>query len=109
MSRGILATSTARVVPGTTSAQLRAAWEDAYADEPFVHLVPEGSMPRSGDTVGSNSVVIGLAVDEAVGRVVVVAAIDNLMKGTAGAAIQCANLALGISETAGLSTDGVAP
>jgi N-acetyl-gamma-glutamyl-phosphate reductase len=109
MSRGILATSTARIVPGTSAAAVRKAWEDAYADEPFVQLLPEGSMPRSGDTVGANTALIGLAVDEAVGRVVIVTALDNLMKGTAGAAIQSANIALGISETVGLPTDGVAP
>ncbi len=109
MSRGILATSTARITPGTSAAAVRTAWEDAYADEPFVQLLPEGSMPRSGDTVGANTALMGLAVDEAVGRVVVVTALDNLMKGTAGAAIQSANIALGISETTGLPTDGVAP
>jgi N-acetyl-gamma-glutamyl-phosphate reductase len=109
MSRGILATSTARIVPGTSAAAVRQAWEEAYADEPFVQLLPEGSMPRSGDTVGANTALMGLAVDEAVGRVVIVTALDNLMKGTAGAAIQSANIALGLSETTGLPTDGVAP
>jgi N-acetyl-gamma-glutamyl-phosphate reductase len=109
MSRGILATSTARVTPGTTPAQVRDAWERAYADEPFVHLLPEGHFPRTADVLGSNTALIGLAVDEAAGRVVTVTAIDNLTKGTAGAAIQSANIALGLPETAGLSTNGVAP
>jgi N-acetyl-gamma-glutamyl-phosphate reductase len=109
MSRGILAVSTARLVPGTSAVQVRAAWDEAYADEPFVHVLPAGQMPRSGDTVGSNSALIGLAIDEAAGRVVIITALDNLVKGTAGAAIQCANIALGLIETAGLSTDGVAP
>lgn len=109
MSRGILATSTARIVPGTSTADVVAAWHSAYADEPFVHVLPDGTMPRSGDTIGTNSALIGIAVDEEVGRVVVVAALDNLVKGTAGAAIQCANIALGITETTGLTTDGVAP
>jgi N-acetyl-gamma-glutamyl-phosphate reductase len=109
MARGILATSTAKLVPGTTEAQVRAAWEQAYADEPFVHLLPAGSFPRSGDTMGANTALIGLAVDEAAGRVVAVSAIDNLVKGTAGAAVQCANLALGFDETLGLPVNGVAP
>ncbi|MES2170646.1 MAG: N-acetyl-gamma-glutamyl-phosphate reductase [Actinomycetota bacterium] len=109
MSRGILATSTARIVPGTRAAQVRKAWEDAYSEEPFVQLLPQGSMPRSGDTIGANTALMGLAIDEAAGRVVVVTALDNLMKGTAGAAIQSANIALGIGETTGLPTDGVAP
>lgn len=109
MARGILATSTARIRPGVTDAQLRSAWEAAYADEPFVHVLPAGVQPRTADTVGSNAALIGLAVDERAGRVVVTTAIDNLGKGTAGAAVQSANLALGLPETAGLSADGVAP
>jgi N-acetyl-gamma-glutamyl-phosphate reductase len=109
MSRGILATVTARIAPGTSAAAVRAAWEQAYADEPFVQLLPEGRFPRTADVLGANTALIGLAVDEAVGRVVVVTAIDNLVKGTAGAAIQSANIALGLPETAGLSLNGVAP
>jgi len=109
MARGILATSTAKLVPGTTEAQVRAAWEQAYADEPFVHVLPAGTFPRSGDTTGANTALIGLAIDENAGRVVVISAIDNLVKGTAGAAVQCANLALGFDETLGLPVNGVAP
>lgn len=109
MSRGILATSTARLVPGTSAAEVRAAWERAYADEPFVQLLPEGSFPRTADTLGANTCLMGLAVDEAAGRVVVVAALDNLAKGTAGAAIQSTNIALGLDETLGLPVNGVAP
>ena len=109
MSRGILATSTAKLAPGATAASVREAWESAYANEPFVHVLPEGEFPRTADTVGANTALIGLAVDEAAGRVVVVAAIDNLVKGTAGAASQSTNIALGLSETTGLSVDGVAP
>lgn len=109
MSRGILATATARILPGVSAAQIRAAWEAAYADEPFVQLLGDGRMPRTGDVLGSNIALIGLAVDEAAGRVVTVTAIDNLVKGTAGAAIQSTNIALGLNETSGLPIDGVAP
>ena len=109
MSRGILATSTARIRPGVDEAALRAAWEAAYADEPFVHVLPKGVQPRTADTVGANTALIGLEVDERAGRVVVTTALDNLVKGTAGAAVQSANLALGLPETAGLTVDGVAP
>jgi N-acetyl-gamma-glutamyl-phosphate reductase len=109
MSRGILATSTARVVPGTSAADVRAAWEHAYAGERFVELLPEGEFPRTADVLGANVALLGLAVDEAAGRVVVVTAVDNLTKGTAGAAIQSANIALGIDESTGLSVNGVAP
>lgn len=109
MPRGILATSTARLAPGAELAAVRAAWEQAYADEPFVHVLPEGVWPRTADVVGSNHVLLQVAVDEHAGRVVVVSAVDNLTKGTAGAAVQCANLALGLDETTGLPVAGVAP
>jgi N-acetyl-gamma-glutamyl-phosphate reductase len=109
MSRGILATATARLVPGTSAAAVRAAWGTAYADEPFVHVLPAGQFPRTADVLGANTALIGLAVDEAAGRVITVTAVDNLTKGTAGAAIQSANIALGLPETRGLSTNGVAP
>jgi N-acetyl-gamma-glutamyl-phosphate reductase len=109
MSRGILATSTARLAPGVSPADVRSAFEIAYADEPFVHLLPAGQFPRTADTLGANTALIGLAVDEAARRVVTVTAIDNLVKGTAGAAIQSANIAFGLPEELGLTTNGVAP
>ncbi len=109
MPRGILATCTARVVPGTGADAVRAAWVEAYADEPFVHVLPEGRWPRTADTLGANAVHLQVAVDAEAGRVVVVAAVDNLTKGTAGAAVQCLNLALGLPEGTGLTSAGVAP
>ena len=109
MSRGILATSTARLAPGVTETEVREAWEAAYGNEPFVHVLPAGQFPRSGDTTGANTALIGLAVDERAGRVVAISALDNLVKGTAGAAIQSANIALGLTETTGLPVNGVAP
>jgi N-acetyl-gamma-glutamyl-phosphate reductase len=109
MPRGILATCTARVTPGTTPAAVRAAWDRAYVDELFVHVLPEGQWPRTGDVAGSNVVQVQVALDERTGRVVAVASVDNLTKGTAGAAVQCANLALGLPEATGLPTVGVAP
>jgi N-acetyl-gamma-glutamyl-phosphate reductase len=102
MSRGILATSTARIVPGTSAADVRAAWEAAYAGERFVELLPEGEFPRTADVLGANVALMGLAIDEAAGRAVVVTAVDNLTKGTAGAAIH-------IDESTGLPVNGVAP
>lgn len=109
MSRGILATSTARVRDAVTASQLRDAWEATYRDEPFVHVLPEGMHPRTADTLGANTCLMSVTLDERAGRVVVVAALDNLVKGTAGAAVQSANIALGIPETVGLTQDGVAP
>ncbi|QTG79855.1 N-acetyl-gamma-glutamyl-phosphate reductase [Arthrobacter crystallopoietes] len=109
MSRGILATATARVKPGTDAAALRRAWAEAYADEAFVHLLPEGQWPHTKSVQGSNHVAIQLAFDEHAGRVIVSCAIDNLTKGTAGGAVQSMNIALGLEETAGLTHQGVAP
>ena len=109
MPRGILATCTARVKPGLSAATVRSAWEAAYAHEPFVHVLPEGQWPRTADVLGSNNIQLQVALDTRTGRVIAVAAMDNLTKGTAGAAVQCANLALGLPETTGLPTVGVAP
>src|SRR5918993_6057238 len=109
MSRGILATCSAKLLPGVDAAAARAAYEKAYADEPFVHLLPEDQWPATAAVLGANSVQLQLAVDPDAGRLVVVAAVDNLTKGTAGGALQCANLALGLPETTGLPVVGVAP
>ena len=106
-SRGILATCTAP----TTAAlpDIRAAYEKAYDAEPFIHLLPEGRLPMTGAVIGSNAAQLQIAVDADAGVLVAVCAIDNLTKGTGGAAVQSMNLALGWPETEGLSTVGVAP
>lgn len=109
MSRGILATVTAPLPGGVTVEQVRAAYAQAYADEPFVHLLPEGIWPQTQSVLGSNHVHIQVTVDVAAHRLVAVAALDNLTKGTAGGAVQSMNIALGLPETAGLTTLGVAP
>jgi N-acetyl-gamma-glutamyl-phosphate reductase len=88
---------------------VRTTYEKAYADEPFVQLLPEGSWPSTAAILGSNNVQLQVAVDEDAGRLVVIAAIDNLTKGTAGGAVQSMNIALGFPESTGLSTVGVAP
>lgn len=106
-SRGILATCTART--RAPLPQLREAYEKAYDAEPFIHLLPEGQLPRTGAVIGGNAAHIAVAVDEAAQTFVAIAAIDNLVKGTAGAAVQSMNLALGWPETEGLSVIGVAP
>jgi len=109
MSRGILATCSAKLRPGVDADAARAAFAKAYADEPFVHLLPDGQWPTTAAVLGANTVHLQLAVDPDAGRLVVVAAVDNLTKGTAGGALQCANLALGLPETTGLPVVGVAP
>jgi len=106
-SRGILATCTART--RSPLSQLRAAYEKAYDAEPFVYLMPEGQLPRTGSVIGSNAAQVAVAVDEAAETFVAIAAIDNLVKGTGGAAVQSMNLALGWPEAEGLSVVGVAP
>jgi N-acetyl-gamma-glutamyl-phosphate reductase len=107
MPRGILATCTARTTAGES--ELRAALSEQYDDEPFVHVLPAGRWPHTAATVGSNACQLQVTVDSDAGRAVVVSAIDNLGKGAAGQALQCANLALGLPEDAGLSASGVAP
>lgn len=109
MPRGILTTATAKIKSGVTAAQIRQAWETAYADEHFVHLLPEGQWPTTKSVLGSNHVQMQLAVDEHIGRVIVTAVVDNLTKGTAGGAVQSMNIALGLPETTGLNLIGVAP
>lgn len=109
MSRGILASVTAPLTEGATPASVREAWVAAYADEPFVHVLPEGQWPTTASTLGANTALVQVAVDERARRVVAICAIDNLVKGTAGAAIQSLNLALGLPEALGLPTEGVAP
>ncbi len=109
MSRGILATCSAPLAAGVTAAAAYDAYATAYADEPFVHVLPAGQWPQTKAVAGSNAVHLQVAVDETAGRLVVVGAVDNLAKGTAGAAVQCLNLALGLPETTGLTTVGVAP
>ncbi|UDY25286.1 N-acetyl-gamma-glutamyl-phosphate reductase [Nocardioides sp. Kera G14] len=109
MPRGILATCTAKLLPGVTAADVRAAYEQAYADEQFVHLLPEGIWPQTQAVAGSNAVHLQVTTDDSSNRLIAVGAIDNLAKGTAGAAVQCMNLALGLDEATGLSTIGMAP
>ncbi|MGC4981793.1 N-acetyl-gamma-glutamyl-phosphate reductase [Streptomyces sp. DT193] len=109
MPRGILATCSAKAKPGVTAESVRTAYEKAFADEPFVHLLPEGQWPATASVYGSNAVQVQVAYDAAAHRIIAISAIDNLTKGTAGGALQSMNLALGLPEELGLSTIGVAP
>ncbi len=107
MTRGILATCTAACT--ASLAQVRAAYEKHYGGEHFVCLLPEGRLPRTGAVLGSNIAQLAVAVDRDAAKLVAVCAIDNLVKGAAGAAIQSMNLALAWPETDGLSVVGMAP
>ncbi|HHU45962.1 MAG TPA: N-acetyl-gamma-glutamyl-phosphate reductase [Actinomycetales bacterium] len=108
--RGILTTATAKLSDATvTTASARAAYAEAYEGEPFVQLLSEGVQPQTKSVVGSNLVQVQVEVDERAGRLLITAAIDNLTKGTGGAAVQCMNIIFGRPETAGLPLAGVAP
>jgi len=109
MSRGILAVNTAKVTAGFDFEKLANAYLAAYGDEPFIRVIPVGQLPNTSSVLGVNTAQLSLSFDESAQRVVIVSAIDNLVKGTAGAAIQSMNLALGLPETTGLALDGVAP
>ncbi|MGW6940158.1 N-acetyl-gamma-glutamyl-phosphate reductase [Streptomyces xanthophaeus] len=114
MPRGILATCSARLRPevadsATGAQEVREAYEAAYADEPFVRLLPPGQWPSTAAVLGSNTAQVQIAVDPDARRLVCVSAIDNLTKGTAGGAVQSMNVALGLPERLGLPTNGVAP
>ncbi|RKT81901.1 N-acetyl-gamma-glutamyl-phosphate reductase [Saccharopolyspora antimicrobica] len=109
MARGILATCSAALREGVSADSAREVYLKAYGDEPFVHVLPEGQWPQTSATLGANTVHLQLAVDPDADRLIVVAAEDNLTKGTAGGAVQCMNIAVGLPETTGLPTVGVAP
>ena len=103
LERGILAVNTAKLKSGATLGAVCAAFEKHYGGEQFIKLSAIGQFPSTADTIGENRALIGLAIDEHVGRLVSVCAIDNLVKGTAGAAIQSMNIALGLPEQEGLA------
>jgi N-acetyl-gamma-glutamyl-phosphate reductase len=108
MSRGILATCYARTAePGTTTGDVMDAARAAWVGEPFV-VVVDGS-PSTKATLGSNAVHVSAVADQRTGWVVAIAALDNLVKGASGQAVQCANLVLDLPETMGLPTVGVYP
>jgi N-acetyl-gamma-glutamyl-phosphate/LysW-gamma-L-alpha-aminoadipyl-6-phosphate reductase len=111
--RGVLATAHVFVGAGTAERDLWRAYRDAYAHEPFVRLVKERTglyrYPEPKILSGSNFADVGFEFDASTGRVVALCAIDNLMKGAAGTAVQCANIMHGWDETAGLGFPGLHP
>jgi len=109
MSRGIIATCTARLTPAADEQQVAAAFTQTYGQEPFVTVLRSGRVPTTAATLGSNSAVLQAVVDHHTNQVIVLAAIDNLGKGAAGQAVQNANIMLDLDQTLGLSMIGVAP
>ncbi|HSM66266.1 MAG TPA: N-acetyl-gamma-glutamyl-phosphate reductase [Ilumatobacteraceae bacterium] len=107
MSRGLLATCTARAVAGCTDVAVAESLQSFYADEPFVAVLD--TPPATKSVLGSNAAHVAARFDERTGTVLAMCAIDNLTKGASGGAVQAANVALGLDETAGLSTIGLAP
>ena len=109
MSRGILATVSAPLRPGVTEPESAPSTRRPTRTSLSCICCRRASGRPRAATLGANTVLLQVAVDAAAGRLVVVAAVDNLTKGTGGAAVQCLNLALGLPETTGLTTVGVAP
>lgn len=102
MVRGLLSTVYLPVAAGTSPSRIEALYESFYASSPFVTVLPEGAMPETSNVRGGNNAQIGLACNEASSVLIASCAIDNLMKGAAGQAVQCANLVYGLPEDAGL-------
>lgn len=109
MSRGICAVTTIPLESGASQTHVDDVLAEVYGTEPFIRVYPHGQIPATSDVLGSNTVGVSAVVDKHSSRVTVVTVIDNLVKGTAGAALQSLNIALGFDETTGLSVDGVAP
>jgi N-acetyl-gamma-glutamyl-phosphate reductase len=107
MPRGILATVTSKLVNPLTTEEIHAIYEQYFANSPFVHVLPIGTMPQTSATLGTNKVLIQVAVDSHTNRFVASIAIDNLGKGAAGQAIQNANLMSGFAQDLGLNQAGV--
>jgi N-acetyl-gamma-glutamyl-phosphate reductase len=109
MNRGILSTIYVRLAKGATLAELRATLERAYAGEPFVRVLPEGMLPNTRQVRGTNRCLIGLSKDRVSGRAILIAVIDNLVKGASGQAVQNMNAMLGLDETMGLAAEPLFP
>jgi N-acetyl-gamma-glutamyl-phosphate reductase len=109
MNRGILSSIYVRLKDGAGIADLRSCLERAYEGEPFVRVLPPGAMPATHHVRASNLCLIGLAADRLSGRAILVSAIDNLVKGASGQAVQDMNVMLGLPETAGLPQEPVFP
>lgn len=108
-ARGILATTSGTLAAGVDQTRIDEVYAEAYGDETFIEVLTDGRLPRTNDVLGSNRTQLAVGIDERAGRLVAISAIDNLGKGTAGAAIQSANLALGLEESLALPLNGVAP
>lgn len=107
LNRGLLSTVSIPLATPHSSDEVYSRYQTFYEKSPFVEVLPQGVMPRTDAVAGTNKAHVGVAVDERVGAVIAVAAIDNLCKGASGQAIQCANLIMGLPEDAGLTACGL--
>jgi len=109
MTRGILMTAYVTPTDGAGADALRNAMQRRYADEAFVHVLPDGQWPQTKWVQGTNLCLLGVGIDHASGKGIIVSAIDNLGKGMAGQMVQCLNLMLGVDESTGLNARSVCP
>ncbi len=109
MVRGILMTCYARLQAGNDLAAVRASLAKRYADEPFVHVLPDGTWPHTKWTAGTNHCFLAAGLSGDSGRAIIVAAIDNLGKGMSGQMVQCLNALMGWPETTGLAATAAYP
>jgi N-acetyl-gamma-glutamyl-phosphate reductase len=109
MNRGILSTIYVKLNPGVTASDLRRELVETYVDEPFVRVTPEGAAPATRHVRGSNMALMGVFADRVPGRAILISAIDNLVKGASGQAIQNMNVMLQIPETTALSQIAMFP
>jgi N-acetyl-gamma-glutamyl-phosphate reductase len=109
MNRGILSTIYVRTAAGKSVEDLHALLLKSYAREPFVHVLPFGQVPQTRHVRGSNMTFIGVAKDRVPGRAIVISALDNLVKGASGQAVQNMNLMMGWPETTGLEQVALFP
>jgi N-acetyl-gamma-glutamyl-phosphate reductase len=109
MNRGILATTYVKLAPGESAEELRRALAERYAEEPFVTVLPTGTAPATRHVRGSNLCLVGVVADRVKGRAILVSAIDNLVKGAAGQAVQNMNVMMGLAETLGLEQPALFP
>jgi N-acetyl-gamma-glutamyl-phosphate reductase len=109
MNRGILSTLYVRGIAGNSAQDLHASLLQTYQTEPFVHVLPFGEMPQTRHVRGSNMTFIGVTADRIKGRAILGSALDNLVKGASGQAMQNMNLMLGFAETAGLEQIALFP
>jgi len=109
MTRGILSTIYATLTSPMVVESLHELFHHAYKGEPFLRVLPPGTFPETKQVWGSNYCDIGVAVDSRAGRAIIITALDNLVKGAAGQAIQAMNLMVGLEETTGISAPPIFP